>query len=127
MPERDFFYHVLLALHPETFEDLLEQASKSRQPKNNANLQDEQWAMNIQPEWMERLLEYDYTSSKYIVTFLIFNLIAKKGRGLSSLLISATGRNRAPKRRKMNDGNAERVEEEHENNLINEVIGDSSF
>ncbi len=83
--------------------------------------------MNIQPEWMERLLEYDYTSSKYIVTFLIFNLIAKKGRGLSSLLISATGRNRAPKRRKMNDGNAERVEEEHENNLINEVIGDSSF
>ncbi len=65
MPERTFFYHLLLALHPSTFEDLLAQASASRQPKEN-NLQDEQWAMAIQPEWMDRLLQYDFTSCKYL-------------------------------------------------------------
>jgi hypothetical protein len=62
-PEREFFYRVLNALHPETFEDLIKQASKHRAPKQK-NLQEEQWMLSIQDEWVDELLRFDSTSSK---------------------------------------------------------------
>jgi len=105
-PERDFFYVVLNALHPETFEDLLAQAAKHRKPKEK-NLQEEQWMLNIKEEWVEELLRYDSTSSK-------------KGRGLSSILISSVGRT-SNKRRKMNDGTDQR-QEDLENEKLSEFL-----
>ena len=63
-PERKFFYRVLNALHPQTYENLLTQAAKHRAPKEK-NLQEEQWMLNIQEEWVNELLRYDSTSCKY--------------------------------------------------------------
>ena len=64
-PERDFFYRVLNALHPELVDQLISEAAGARMPKAQ-NLQEEQWRVSITPEWMDRLLMYDFTSSKCI-------------------------------------------------------------
>ncbi len=50
--EKEFFYRVLNARHSETYEALINQASAKRSPISK-NLQDEQWAVAIKPEWME--------------------------------------------------------------------------
>ncbi len=115
-PERNFFYRVLNALHPETYEALIEQAAKERAPIGK-NLQDSAWAMAISPEWMDQLLRYDSNSCKYANLFLPFCSIAKKGRGVSNLLISNASVR--VKRRKMNDGTAQ--EERQENEDINSI------
>lgn len=62
-PERDYFYRILNSLYPETYDELIEQAAKSRKPKAK-NLQDEQWALAIKADWMDQLLRYDYISCK---------------------------------------------------------------
>jgi hypothetical protein len=58
-PERDFFYRVLNALHPELVDQLITEAAGARMPKAQ-NLQEEQWRVSITPEWMDRLLMYDF-------------------------------------------------------------------
>ena len=78
---------------------------------------------------MDRLLLYDYNSSKYCrrkfcLFMTSFNFyLAKKGKGLSSLIIQQLGRgNRKDKRQKGNNGEAvfsqvpkvERVNRENE-------------
>ena len=62
-PERDFFYRVLNALHPEIVDSLITEAAAVRMPKSQ-NLQEEQWKISVSDEWMDRLLMYDYNSSK---------------------------------------------------------------
>ena len=103
-PERDFFYRVLNALHPELVDQLISEAAGARMPKAQ-NLQEEQWRVSITPEWMDRLLMYDFTSSKSFrfLFFLTVSSVAKKGNGLSSLLIQQIGRGQQ-KRRRGNDG-----------------------
>jgi len=51
------------------------------------NLQEQKWRMAISDEWVDKLLQYDYVSSK-------------KGRGMSSLLISGA-RNKKRNRSEM--------------------------
>lgn len=52
---------------------------------------------------MEQLLLYDYTSSKFVINLLnFFSGIAKKGRGISSLILQPSKMTK--KRRKLNDG-----------------------
>jgi hypothetical protein len=93
LPDRDFFYRVMYALYPDMVEDLVRQAAAARKPAEK-NLQEEQWTLAISPEWMEQLLRHDYTSCKYplpnsfVSSILIADLIGKKGKGFSSLLIS---------------------------------------
>ncbi len=50
--EREFSFRVLNARHSETYEELINQASSKRAPITK-NLQDEQWALAIKPEWIE--------------------------------------------------------------------------
>ena len=64
LPERDFFYRVAYALHPDTVEELVTQAADARKPKAE-DLQEQQWTMKVKDEWMDRLLQYDYVSCKY--------------------------------------------------------------
>jgi hypothetical protein len=64
LPEREFFYKVFYKLHPETVESLVKQAQKERTPAA-VNLQEQQWQMQVQPEWMDELLQNDFVSSKY--------------------------------------------------------------
>jgi len=63
LPDRDFFYRILFALYPNTVEELLRQAHQARKVPAK-NLQEEQWAVNIRPEWIENLLLHDFTSSE---------------------------------------------------------------
>ena len=62
-PERDFFYRVLNALHPGIVDTLINEAAAVRMPKSQ-NLAEEQWKVSITEEWMDRLLLYDFASSK---------------------------------------------------------------
>ena len=72
-----------------------------RKPKTT-NLQEERWQLGVTEEWMNQLLLHDYESSKSICMIYQY-CIEKKGRGLSSLLISKVGTG-GRKRRKTNDG-----------------------
>jgi hypothetical protein len=52
LPERDFFYRILNAQHEATYLQLISEAAAKRAPITK-NMQDEQWALAIKPEWME--------------------------------------------------------------------------
>ena len=62
-PERDFFYRVLNALYPQIVDTLVNEAAAVRMPKSQ-NLAEAQWKVSITEEWMDRLLLYDFNSSK---------------------------------------------------------------
>ena len=62
-PERDFYYRALNALYPHIVDTLVDEAAAVRMPKSQ-NLQEAQWKVSITEEWMDRLLMYDYVSSK---------------------------------------------------------------
>jgi hypothetical protein len=68
-PDRDFFYRVLYALYPDTVEDLVKQAAKVKKPLDKG-LQEDQWTLAIQPEWLDQLLLHDYTSCKLAPSYL---------------------------------------------------------
>lgn len=58
-PDREFFYRVLYALHPEETDRLIDHAARQRMP-NGQNLNDRQWQIDVQPEWIDNLLRYEY-------------------------------------------------------------------
>ena len=63
LPERDFFWKVVYTLHPEKVDELIQYAAKKRQLKTE-NLQEQQWSMNVNQEWIDQLLLHDFASSK---------------------------------------------------------------
>lgn len=83
-PPRVFFFAVLSTLRPIEMEKLIQDAAASRVPRKE-NLQEQKWKMAATDEWMDRLLQYEFVSTK-------------KGRGTSSILISGVGRAHSKKR-----------------------------
>ena len=79
LPEREFFWRVMYALHPKETEKYISDVEDSRRSKTN--LQDKQWNMEIKDEFIDELLKYDYVSKK-------------KGRGISSILMNKVGKGR---------------------------------
>ena len=67
-PERDFYYRALNALYPHIVDTLVNEAAAVRTPKSQ-NLAEAQWKVSITEEWMDRLLMYDYNSSKLLKTW----------------------------------------------------------
>ena len=81
-PEYDYFWATLLTLMPDQVQNYINQIEEERRPK--ANLQDQKFACDIDDEYIDELLKYDFVSKK-------------KGRGCSSLLISRKNKRvRAP-------------------------------
>ena len=78
-PEREFFYKVLFKLHPDTVDELIKQAAEARKPAST-NLQEQQWQLAVQGEWMDQLLLYDYTSGKYSISSLTFLWYSQEGQ-----------------------------------------------
>ena len=68
-PERDFFYKILYALYPQQTDELIRSAANIRGPKG-VSLNDQQWQVAMEPEWIDNLLRYDYQSCKYILPFV---------------------------------------------------------
>ena len=58
-PDREFFYRVLYALHPDETDRLIDHTARQRAP-NGQNLSEKQWSLDVQPEWVENLLRYEY-------------------------------------------------------------------
>ena len=54
------------------------------------NLQDQQFQVNIKEEFIDELLKYDYQSKK-------------KGRGISSILMSKVGKGKSYKKQRLDD------------------------
>ena len=67
LPPRDFFFAVLSALKPQEVDDMVNKAAAVRQPQKE-NLQEQRWGLAITDEWMDRLLQFDYVSSKCLTT-----------------------------------------------------------
>ena len=44
----------------------MNQAADARKPKAG-DMQEEQWTMKVKDEWMDRLLQYDYISCKFLI------------------------------------------------------------
>ena len=86
----------MYALYPTETEQYIRDVEASRR-KVEDNLQDRKYTMHIKEEFMDELFKYDYQSKK-------------KGRGLSSLLISKIGKGQPYKMRKGGDGAAQNVE-----------------
>ena len=49
LPERDFFWKILSALHPDQVEDWIKEAANLRKPKST-NLQEERWQLGVTEE-----------------------------------------------------------------------------
>ena len=72
LPEREFFWQVMYSLMPDQVDEFIMQVERERRKK--PNLQDLKQKTDIDDEFLNELLKYDFTSTK-------------KGRGFSSLLI----------------------------------------
>ena len=82
LPERDFFWKVMYSQYPGETEQYIRDVEDSK--RSRTNLQDKQWNVNIKDEFIDELLKYDYTSKK-------------KGRGISSILMTKVGKGRVHK------------------------------
>jgi len=67
LPDRHFFFQVLYYLYPEKTEDLVSKAIEQRKPQEQVKLQEAQYEIDIDDEWMDNLLRYDFESSKSLV------------------------------------------------------------
>ena len=65
LPERDFFWKTMYALHPDKVDNFIRDVENARKPKDK-NLQEQKWAMAIKDDYMNELLKFDFTSGKYI-------------------------------------------------------------
>ena len=85
----------MYALYPEETDLYIRDVEVSRR-KAEDNLQDQKYTMVIKEEFIDELLKYDYQSKK-------------KGRGLSSLLISKIGKGQPYKKRKNDEADEQIV------------------
>lgn len=63
---------MVATLYREQLDNLIKEVEIQRRPK--PNLQDQKWNLNVDNEYINELLRYDFTSTK-------------KGRGFTSLLV----------------------------------------